>query len=419
MMKSIIFKKRQPLTPAGCCANSPRRGTTWRDPLKDLNLKTFLNRLAAVHEEPCISVYMPTHQVTARKPKDRILFKNLLREAQECLVGRGMRTAEAKGFLGPALKLAKDSLFWEYQGNGLALFLAPRFFEYFISSLSFDQKVSVSHRFYLKSLLPVLYRGEHFFLLTLSKRETKLFRVTRTRMTEVRLEGLPDGVSRRSSEKQLQFHTGTQQGRGKRAALFHGHGGGSEDEKTGLIQYCREIDSAVVDLLSDEKAPMMVAGLDYVVATYRQANSYPYLVDDSIPGNPYSYSRDDLHRAAHAAMEPHLVRWREESLVRFGRGSEEGRACTDVAPLLQAAKEGRIEMLLVSLGAELFVRHDLESGRVDLHTRYEEGDVDVLDEAVVRTVLTGGEVYGIEEDEMPGHLPFVALLRDAPDAAAS
>jgi hypothetical protein len=387
--------------------------------LKDLNLKTFLNRLAATHEEPCLSLYMSTHQVTARKPKDRILFKNLLKEAQEYLVVRGMRPSEAKNFLAPALKLQKDSLFWEYQGNGLALFLSPDFFEYFISPLGFDQKVSVSHRFYLKSLLPALYMGEHFFLLALSKKEVKLFRLTRAKIMDVLVEDFPQASSRRSSRKQLQFHTGTQQGRGRRTALFHGHGEGSEEEKAGLIQYCRQIDSAVLGLLSDEKAPMMVSGLDSLVSTYRQANTYQHLVEDSISGNPYSYSRDDLHRAASTAMELHLMRWRGEALARFSRGSEEGRVSTDVAPLLQAAGEGRIEMLLVSLGAELFARHDLESGRVDLHTQYQDGDMDVLDEAVVRTVLSGGEVYGIEEDEMPMNLPLVALLRDNQNTAVS
>ena len=355
---------------------------------------------------------MPTHQVTARKPKDRILFKNLLKEAQEHLVVRGMRPAEAKNFLAPAIELQKDSLFWEYQGNGLVLFLSPDFFEYFISPMGFEQKVSVSHRFYLKSLLPALYRGEHFFLLALSKKEVKLFRLTRNKIMDILVEDFPQGSSRRSPRKQLHLHTGTQQGKGRRAALFHGHGAGSEEEKAGLIQYCRQIDSALLGLLNDETAPMMVTGLDYLVSTYRQANTYQNLVEDSISGNPYSYSRDDLHRAASTAMEPHLLRWRAEALSRFSRGSEEGRVCTDVAPLLQAAGEGRIEMLLVSLDAELFVRHDLESGRVDLHTQYQAGDMDVLDEAIVRTVLSGGEVYGIEEDEMPMNLPLAALLRD-------
>jgi hypothetical protein len=382
-----------------------------------VKVKAFLNRLAETYDEQCLSLYMPTHQVTARKPKDRILFKNLLKEAQECLVARGMRPAEAKKFLAPALKLLKDSLFWEYQGNGLALFLSSSFFEYFISPFGFDQKVSVSNRFYLKSLLPALYKGEHFFLLALSKKEVKLFRLTRSKIMDVLVEGIPQGSSRRSSQKQLQFHTGTQQGKGRRAALFHGHGAGSEDAKASLVQYCRQIDSAVGGLLADETAPMMVTGLDYLVSTYRQANTYPYLVDDSMSGNPYSYTRDDLHRTASIVMEPYLMRWREEALMRFRRASEEGRVCKDIAPLLQAAEGGRIEILLVSLSAELFIRHDLESGRVDLHTQYQEGDVDVLDEAVVRTVLNGGEVYGIEEDEMPEHLPLAALIRDNQNTA--
>lgn len=194
--------------------------------------------------------------------------------------------------------------------------------------------------------------------------------------------------------------------------MYHGHGGGTEEEKANLIQYCRQIDTALVGMLSDEQAPLMVSGLDYIVSAYRQANTYQYVVDDSISGNPYSYSLEVLHRAASTVMEPHLMRWRGEALARLARGWEDGKVCTDVAPLLHAAEEGRVEMLLVSLDAELFARHDMESGRVDLHTQYQEGDVDILDEAIVRTVLTGGEVYGIEEDEMPMHLPLAALLRD-------
>jgi len=336
------------------------------------------------------------------------------------LIEHGMRPTEIKNFLAPALQLYKDTLFWEYLGRGLALFLSSHFFEYFISSVSFETKVYIGNRFYLKSLLPVLYRGEHFFLLALSKKEVKLFRLTQSKIMDVHVEDFPQGSSRRSSQKQLQFHTGTQQqGKGKRAALFHGHGSGSEEEKAGLIQYCRQIDSAVVGLLNDEKAPMMVAGLDYLVSAYRQNNTYQNLVEDSIQGNPFSYSRDDLHRTACTVMEPHHMRWREDALMRCRRGSEEGKVCTDVAPLLQAAGEGGIEMLLVSLSGELFARHDLESGRVDLHTQYQEGDVDILDEAVVLTVLTGGEVFGIEEDEMPVHFPLAALLRDNKSATVS
>ena len=169
------------------------------------------------------------------------------------------------------------------------------------------------------------------------------------------MEDFPQASSRRSSRKQLQFHTVTQQGRGRRAALFRGHGEGPEEEKAGLIQYCRQIDSAVLGLLNDEKAPMMVTGLDYLVSTYRQTNTYQHLVEDSIQGNPYSYSRDSAPCSKHGYGVTSFMRWRGEALARFSRGSEEGRVSTDVAPLLQAAEEGRIEMLLVSLDTRVVV----------------------------------------------------------------
>ncbi len=122
---------------------------------------------------------------------------------------------------------------------------------------------------------------------------------------DVHVEDFPQGLSRRSSQKQLQFHTGTQQGKGKRAALFHGHGSGSEEEKAGLIQYCRQIDSAVASLLNDEKAPMMVAGLDYLVSAYRQINTYQNLVEDSIQGNPFSPIPAMICTARHALSWSH------------------------------------------------------------------------------------------------------------------
>ena len=379
--------------------------------MNDVNLITFLQHLVKHHGEPCLSLYMSTHRVTARKPKDRIFFKNLLKEANNLLIEQGMRRVEIKNFLAPTLQLYKDTLFWEYLGRGLALFLSSHFFEYFISSVSFETKVYIGNRFYLKSLLPILYRGKHFFLLTLSRKETRLFRVTRSIMEDIFVKDSPQGLSHRSLKRQPYFHTGSHQRKDKQAAPLIGHGLGPEEEKPGLIQYCQQLDGIVSDFLKNEKAPLMLIGLNYLISIYRQVNTYPYLAEDSISANPSSYSHEDLHRLASTAMESYLMQWREEVLTRFKSGENEGRICTDVAPLLQAASEGRVELLFVSLDTQLYARHDLESGRVDLHTEYHVGDVDILDEIVVRTLLSGGEVYGLEDAEIPLHLPLAALIR--------
>lgn len=379
--------------------------------MRHIDVKTFLSRLVAYRDEPCLSIYMPTQKVTGRRPKNRIVFKNLLREARDCLIDYGLRPVEARDFLAPAAKLLKDALFWEYQGNGLALFLSRDIFEQFFSPIAFDKRVSVAHRFYLKSLLPLLYGGDHFFLLAVSMKEVRLFRISASTLDEIHSEEAPAAVFRRSPKRQIQVVAGSQPGGSGQAAVFHGYGSGAKEDKSGLLQYLRHVADVVSNLLGDERAPMILAGLDQIRAAYSQVNRYPYLVESSIAGNPYSYSREELHRTALAAMEPQLKQWRGEVLTRFALGDLEGRISTDVAPILQAAADGGVEVLLVSSGAELFARHDFDTGRVDLHTEYQAGDVDILDEAVVRTMLTGGEVYCMEEDEMPAHLPIAALLR--------
>lgn len=354
---------------------------------------------------------MPTQKITGRRPKNRITFKNLLREARDRFIECGFRPAEARSVLKPVSALLKDALFWEYQDNGLALFLSGDVFERFLSPVAFDKIITLSHRFYLKPLIPLLYRGEHFFLLAVSGKEVRLYRVTVSTMDEILSEEAPKAVSRRSSKRQIQVVSGSQQRAGGQADVFHGYGSGAKEDKAELLQYLRHVDGIVTTLLKDERAPMIMAGLDQVRALYHQVNSYPYIVDDYIAGNPYSYSREELHQAALSAMEPKLKQWRGEILARFEGSGTEDRLCTDVAPILQAAADGWVEVLLVSSGTQLFARHDLETGRVDLHTEYQTGDVDVLDEAVVRTIATGGEVYCMEEDEMPMHLPLTALLR--------
>ncbi len=386
--------------------------------LEGLRLTAFLSRLAGQYDGPCLTVYMPTHQITARQPRDRILFKNLLKEGRDRLMRQGMSLKEAGELLEPAFKLHADSLFWEYQGNGLALFVSRDFFEYLISPLRFHARVLVSHRFYLKPLLPALLKAERFFLLGLSRKEVRLTMVTDTAEEDLFVQKTPQGLWRPSVRKTLKFHTGTPEGRGRRAAMPRGHGTGPLSQETDLLGYYGRIDADLLHILNEEKLPMLLAGPNDLVSLYRQVNTYPYLVQDATSGNPGSYPRDRIYRLARKTMEAHLLRLKEEVLGRFKKGADAGKICTDIAPLLQAATEGRVEFLLLSLKGELTARHDMESGRVDLHADHQEGDLDLVDEAVARTILTGGRIVVVESDDMPSGLPLAAFLREDAGAVA-
>ena len=75
--------------------------------------------------ERCVSIYLPTHRAGSDIQQDPIRLKNLLRRAEESLGAGGMRGAAARELLQPARELIDDRAFWHYQGDGLALFVAP------------------------------------------------------------------------------------------------------------------------------------------------------------------------------------------------------------------------------------------------------------------------------------------------------
>ena len=89
------------------------------------------DELSALVERPQeigVSIYMPTHR-TGDIEQDPIRLKNLLREAEDQLVDYGISMPDAGGLLEPAEQLLPDSHFWQHQGDGLAIFISPVYFD--------------------------------------------------------------------------------------------------------------------------------------------------------------------------------------------------------------------------------------------------------------------------------------------------
>ncbi len=90
----------------------------------DLLSKQELKMLAEHTTQPAVSIYLPTHAAGMETQGDPTRLKNLLRQAYEMLEARKLRTPEIDDLLQPGYRLMEDSLFWQDQSSGLAIFLA-------------------------------------------------------------------------------------------------------------------------------------------------------------------------------------------------------------------------------------------------------------------------------------------------------
>jgi hypothetical protein len=360
---------------------------------------------------------MPTHRVGSEIQQDPIRLKNLLGQVEEHLLALGLRGPAAKARLEPAFRLVRDGSFWQSQSDGLAIFLSSEIARHYRLPLDFEELVVVAERFHIKPVLPLLSGDGRFYILALSQDKVRLLQGSRYSVDDVELEGVPDSLAEalrlNDPEQQLQFHTATGPtgGKGSRAAAFHGHGGVVQDDKVDILRYFHKVDLGLQDSLAGEQAPLVLAGVDYLLPLYREANSYPHLHEEGIEGSPDHLSTEELHQRTWAIVQPRFLQEREEAAKRFRRFADTDMASDNLAEIVSAAHHGRVETLFVALDVQKWGAYDPETNRVQLHQEREAGDQDLLDYAAVQVLLHGGSVYAVEVEQMPGGAPLAALFR--------
>jgi Bacterial archaeo-eukaryotic release factor family 3 len=363
---------------------------------------------------PCVSLYLPTHRSGPETQQDPVRLKNLIRQAEQRLVGTGIRESTASEILHPARELLQDEAFWRHQSGGLALFLRTEWFRRYRLPLSFEELVVVSDRLHVSPLLPLLTGDGRFFILALSENEARLLAGTRFNVHVVHVPGLPAGVgdALRYDEphRELGSHAAQTGGPGARVIL-HGQGIGAEVQKERLGRYLQAVDGAVRRFLRTQQAPLVLAGVGFVRAMYRDVNTYPNLLEAGVAGSPDRTSTEELHTRAWALVQPHFTRDRDAAAAACRAALGTGRASDSLEEVLTAAEAGRIDVLFVPTGAHVLSASPASAPGSHSDGGHELDARDPIEEAVVRSMLNGGTVYAVPQDEMPGRAPVAALFR--------
>ena len=363
----------------------------------------------------CVSLFMPTHRTGRETEQDPIRFKNLLREVEESLLAKGLRVPDIQEMLKPAQRLLQEPGFWQHQSQGLAVFFTTAEFHAYRLPLPFDELVMISSRFHLKPLLPFFTSDGHFYILALSQNQVRLLEGTHRTVDEVDMEsklpGLAEALQYERFDKQIQSHSVTSSGRaGDRGAVFHGPDLSDED-KNRILRWFHKIDDELPNVLIGGQSPMVLAGVKYYFPIYKEANSYPHLLEEGIPGNPDDLSPEELHAQAWPLVQPFFMKAQQDAFAQYAQLAGTGKATADVQEAVLAAHHGRVDVLIVPIGAQVWGRFDPITNTVHVHQNLEAGDGDLLDLAVIQTILHGGTVYAVGPEQMPDRAPLAAVFR--------
>lgn len=381
-------------------------------------LKVLAQQASGIH----VSMFLPTHPAGQDALQDPIRYKNLVRDAERQLLEGGMKPREASAFLEPAQALMEDTTFWQHQRDGLAVFIGEDDFHYYHLPFQVEELLVIAQSYYVKPVLPLFTNNGHFFILAVSQNAVRLFEATRHTISQMDLpeetpESIDEALQLDDPEKQLQFHTGTASasaGGGQRAGVFHGHGGGGgEEKKEELERYLNLLDTALKPVWREQQAPLVLAGVDYLLPIYQKVSEYAHIMPEGITGNPEQLRPEELHEQAWMIVEPHFLQELGNVVDAYQQLASTEQASENVEAIVAAAAYGRVDKLIVAVDAQIWGTFDTATGKVVQRPtdQRQADDLPLLDFAAMQTLQSGGTVYALTQDEMVSDSPAVAVFR--------
>jgi hypothetical protein len=358
---------------------------------------------------PCISIYMPAHQYGAENQADIPELQHLLRQVQVSLREQGMDDVKAGQLLDPLMKLLRNESSWHGTNKGVAIFIAPGFFRHFESPQSFPSLAVVGEQFHLLPLLSLIENDGTYYVLFLGKEDIRLFEGTRQTFRVIPVQGIAPTLGEfqqyTHAERELQLHSGMRPPKvnmgGRRGAIFHGGGNAHDREKLELSEFFRSVDKEVRKKIGGDSAPLILGGVGYQTAIFRQVTGYRNILDGEVKGSAASISIQQLQEESWRIAEPYFMAASMNAVQKYHRLIGTGLASMDPDEVMVAAHNGRIESLFIPSGDFGEEANSSGSGISS----------EQANRTVIETLATGGIVFNIAPDSLNSNTPLAAVFR--------
>lgn len=367
-----------------------------------------LRDLCSPRSGPCLSLYMPVEHAPGSAEANRIRFKGLVQRclgASEAAASRAERNALAE-----LLATLTEHEPWTNAARGLAVFVAPDGERHFALPQPLPELAICAGSFHLRPLIRLFASNRRYFLLTLSMRHARLYRGTNEGVAPAELPGLAHAVA-----DAVPVHRSARGGAGGvrsvgGSSVHYGHAPAHSEDESDVVHYLKAVDRALHVVLRDERAPLVTACTDELVAPWRRINSFPALLEPVLSGNFDAASAATLHAKAWPLVEARAREVEERALEAFGAEAPRGRSSAELSTIARAAVQGRVRDLFLADEEQLPGVLDRDSGEIRKPVPGAPAD-DVYDDLAEAVLLRGGEVHALPRARMPRHVPIAASFR--------
>jgi len=360
-------------------------------------------------QAPCLTITIPIQPAENTSRFDYQRLKSAAQSAEPILASRGLSPREIREFLDPMTQIDGDS--WGSGFGSLVVFRAPELFRYFAVRTELKDAAVVADHFQVLPFLPALQNEhKHFYIMALSQHHVRLIRCTDHSSEEVPLgadtpTSVEQWLNTRTPTTSPEHGTKRFSGDGP-AGSFNGSTDMDNLDRH-IRNFFKKVNEAVDEVLRNESAPVVLAGVDYEVSMWREVATYPHIAEGRVQGSPDGLRGGELHARALEIAKVAFEAPMRKALQTYEKLGGSERASKRPAEIVKGAHEARVAHLFLAEGASYVGRWNRETMEVS----GDENGEDLLNVAALQTLAHGGEVWVTSPENVPGGGPAAALFR--------
>jgi Bacterial archaeo-eukaryotic release factor family 3 len=302
----------------------------------DLLSFNTIDLLAQTVPGPCISIFVPLQRGKFDEVAARLELKNLVALARTSIEDQ-MRRPEVDELLAPAESLLNSASDWSSLEHGFGLFLSPTKSVSIRLPIAPEPLVMIGERFDLLPGLQMLSPDYEFHVLALSRNEITIYRGSRYGFEKMEVPDLPDSLDD--------------------ALWYERHQNIQISAKDELKEYFDRfslvLDRILMPTIGPAGLPLILAGVEREVSSFREASQHPNIMKEMLIGNPFELPLTTLHMRAWNIVRMEREAKDEAILVnRFEDLADTTRRSTDESEIFDAANDGRVDVLLLPIPSQ-------------------------------------------------------------------
>jgi len=367
------------------------------------NLKTLLADLKSRHDDPAISILLPTHRTFPDNKQDPITLKNLVKHTEERLLSQ-MDKREVWPIM-EVIHAQVEAHDHSHNLDGLALFAGGGRADIVRLPFTVTERAIIDHNFATRDITRGLFDAVNYFIVVISREHGRLFQAYNDRLVhEFDRNTDLQGYSFPIKNNSLYSTSGPDRSQAP-----------SEDNL--LKEFLNLVDKSVQQVQGkrgSDRLPVIVIGDARNVGLYKQLCDRPGdIVGEVTHAADLQADAQTLVDDAQAAVASHRDATEAGAMSHRGQALGANRLLTDLTDIYRSATEGNTERLYVRRGY-------IQPGVIDAEARTltpsddatAEGVTDdVVDELIEMVQASGGDIAFLSEDTLGDEAPLALQTR--------